>query len=646
MASSSEARAARRARRSLCSARAWSGVSDEVAANLHSDDETFFGSDVELDSDTESEPSSPPAKRPRLSDHWSDSGSDAEQSSSGAAEQTDAAGSQGSADETLVADETDEQISQRLSAGCSCADANHFSALMTDEVNAVFQQIRAAPAKDTDCFLIGVLTAGMFADDAPHGSDGLRRRVKFRYSVFGREVCREAFSYVFRIGSSRLKRLQKLAAQKRCFPAPHGGFGGVPWNVCTEEMRCRVAEFIRNYASINGLPMPAAPRGRANNAPTYLPASETYVSVYMEYCDAQQEGEESVSLSTFKRIWHVRQPDVIFMKPRQDVCAKCERFRNNLRTSLSEQDKKDITEAWLKHINSAKSEREHYNDCIRQSKEEPDSMTHITFDFAENFVLPYHSRQPGPVYFKVLFRVNDFGIINEAIPEQVHYLFNEGQTIGVNNGKNHGPNCVISMLDHHLSTHDHARVLHAHCDNCCGQNKNKSVMAYCCWRVMAGLEDEIRISFMIVGHTRCSVDGGFGLAKKKYRSADVDSPEQLASTVEASSKQNKVDSFTWEWRDWDEFLALKFRRIVGITKFQHFRFSQEFLGEVRMKQTFESEEVSLKLCKTSATSFDPLSLPLVLPAAGLTDDRRKYLADNVLEFCRPEHRQALQDALN
>ena len=27
---------------------------------------------------------------------------------------------------------------------------------------------------------------------------------------------------------------------------------------------------------------------------------------------------------------------------------------------------------------------------------------------------------------------------------------------------------------------------------------------------MAGLKDEIILSFMIVGHTRCSVDGGFG----------------------------------------------------------------------------------------------------------------------------------------
>ena len=104
--------------------------------------------------------------------------------------------------------------------------------------------------------------------------------------------------------------------------------------------------------------------------------------------------------------------------------------RNNLRSSLLEQDKEEITEYWLKHINCAKSERVYYNKCIRQSKEEPDSMNYVTLDFSENFVLPYRSHQPGPVYFKVLFRVNNFGIINKAILEQVNHLSTKAKRSG------------------------------------------------------------------------------------------------------------------------------------------------------------------------------------------------------------------------
>ena len=55
--------------------------------------------------------------------------------------------------------------------------------------------------------------------------------------------------------------------------------------------------------------------GRADNAHTYLPASESFVTVHHEYCEAQMEGEQHVSLSTFKRLWRVYHPDVIFITP-------------------------------------------------------------------------------------------------------------------------------------------------------------------------------------------------------------------------------------------------------------------------------------------------------------------------------------------
>ena len=59
-----------------------------------------------------------------------------------------------------------------------------------------------------------------------------------------------------------------------------------------------------------------------------------------------------------------------------------------------------------------------------------------------------------------------------------------------------------------------------HADNCCRQNKNKTVIAYLAWRVIVGLNEEIELSFMRVGHTRCFVDGGFGLLKQRYRKRD------------------------------------------------------------------------------------------------------------------------------
>ena len=47
--------------------------------------------------------------------------------------------------------------------------------------------------------------------------------------------------------------------------------------------------FIKNYSTVFGLPQPAAARGRANQAPTYLPAHQNHKTVHKKYQDACTE---------------------------------------------------------------------------------------------------------------------------------------------------------------------------------------------------------------------------------------------------------------------------------------------------------------------------------------------------------------------
>ena len=226
--------------------------------------------------------------------------------------------------------------------------------------------------------------------------------------------------------------------------------GHTPWNVYTEETRQRAVEFLKNFASINGLPMPAAPRGRAQTAPTYLPSSCTKHGIWTEYSNAAEAGVEAVGQKTFMRLWKKHLPNIQIMNPRFDVCAKCEDLRDKMKHASSEFLKLKISSDLRSHVELAQQERGFYTTCIDTAKNDPASFTHLTFDFAENFAIPHHARQPGPVYFKVLFRVNNFGIVDEAGEGQVHHLYHEGQTIAADNGKSHGPNCVVSMLHRYL----------------------------------------------------------------------------------------------------------------------------------------------------------------------------------------------------
>ena len=219
-------------------------------------------------------------------------------------------------------------------------------------------------------------------------------------------------------------------------------------------------------------------------------------------------------------------------------------------------------------------------------------------------------------------------------------MYDESQTIGINGAHSHGPNCVVLMLHHFLEKHSkNERELHFHADNCVGQNKNRTVIGYLAWRVIQGLNSKIVLSFMMVGHTRCFVDGNFGLLKKFYRSSDIDTVQQLEEMVNKSSRNNIAQMYNWEWREWDAMLNKLFRPLNGITKYQHFTFSNEELGKVTIKCTCDAEmEMSISIVKKGITikTVEEAHLPQVLEPGGMTRERKQYMFDKIREHVWPQ----------
>ena len=285
------------------------------------------------------------------------------------------------------------------------------------------------------------------------------------------------------------------------------------------------------------------------------------------------------------------------------------------------------------HLEDAQDERAYYQDLIDAAKK-TDDVCHLTFDFAQQLELPFHTRQVGPLYFKVRFRVQLFGICEEAKKRQTYYVYHEGECIGEDGGKAHGPNSVISMLDHHLEVNCPGyRSITLHADNCVAQNKNKSVIAYLVWHVMCGLADAIELNFMRVGHTRCSVDAYFGLLKQNYRSHDVDTMDHVVDVTNTSCTANTAVRFEWQWRNWDSHLSQFFQPIKGIRKFQHFRVSAEDPGKVFVRAEPMGEETKICLLKpgVAATSV-AATRPDVIEPADISAKWVSYLDKQVSEF--------------
>ena len=65
-------------------------------------------------------------------------------------------------------------------------------------------------------------------------------------------------------------------------------------------------------------------------------------------------------------------------------------------------------------------------------------------------------------------------------------------------------------------------------------------MAYLMWRVLVDLNEEIIISFLLVGHTKFAPDWGFGLFKRLFKLTKVGTIYDIADVVHNSAAVNHL----------------------------------------------------------------------------------------------------------
>ena len=207
-----------------------------------------------------------------------------------------------------------------------------------------------------------------------------------------------------------------------------------------------------------------------------------------------------------------------------------------------------------------------------------------------------------------------------------------------------GANCTISLLHHFLAHHGFGAVnLQLHADNCSGQNKNRFMMQYLTWRVLAGLNDKIEISFMLVGHTKFAPDWCFGLLKQRFRRTKVGCLADIARVVNESSEVNHAQLVGREdgttivpQYDWASFFTPYFKKTAfkGIKTLHHLIFSQSggTPGTVAIREWTDSPE---KIITPLERQWAPLpnQLPPRFEPPGLSRERKLYLFNKIREYC-------------
>ena len=162
------------------------------------------------------------------------------------------------------------------------------------------------------------------------------------------------------------------------------------------------------------------------------------------------------------------------------------------------------------------------------------------------------------------------------------------------------------------------------------------------WRTMAGLHEEVTISFLPVGHTKFSPDWCFGLAKQSFRRTKVNNLDDIANSVSSSSFVNvpqlvgTLDGTcyvpTYNWSEFFEQYTIK-TALKGIKGFQHFRFEAKSPGMVYVKCKSSDIEKKIKLAKDITWSPSANNLPKLIVPPGLSLERQWYLFQKIREFC-------------
>ena len=102
------------------------------------------------------------------------------------------------------------------------------------------------------------------------------------------------------------------------------------------------------------------------------------------------------------------------------------------------------------------------------------------------------------------------------------------------------------------------QVLHITVDNTTGENKNETLLAMCAWLVASGRVKQVRVLFLMVGHTHVIIDHIFGVITVGLRRKELLLPEDLVQNIESSLAQNpqymakpvQILHCLWDFKSW------------------------------------------------------------------------------------------------
>jgi len=315
---------------------------------------------------------------------------------------------------------------------------------------------------------------------------------------------------------------------------------------------------------------------------------------------------------------------------------------------------------WHHHVQVAKDAREGDNADLRQARKTRDLrrqgtlplegyVAHDTVDFMQSLAVPQCATHTKEMYSFSLRKIHLFSIRDDGARTQYNSIYDEGD-----GGK--GATSVMSMLFHflrHRTQETAAIVMHLHADNCCGHHKNNLVMPLLVLLVGIGCLKHVAMTFLIKGHTHCSVDGGHGIIKKAWRHRDVFTIEQAAKVIEETSPiagiHHAIILSPKDFFDWEAVLSTYVNKLPKILSCHQGEMDSTRGGILRYRRYSTDAWLDTQLLTQGAgtipaelSSIEALqeALPPLTPP-GMTKKKQKVLYEKVRKYVPAEYQDVI-----
>ena len=106
-------------------------------------------------------------------------------------------------------------------------------------------------------------------------------------------------------------------------------------------------------------------------------------------------------------------------------------------------------------------------------------------------------------------------------------------------------------------------------DNCCGQNKNNTVLRLAPWLAQLGYFLEINFIFLVVGHTKNAADRLFNSLKTLYRKKNLYTFDQLVEALGTSRTITIHPAMSEDFLDYGKLFDFIYKKLQGQVKQNH-----------------------------------------------------------------------------